>query len=68
MLTKEEKDLVDITGYGHIGDGNVHLNVCIPGYDNADLQDRLSSVVDSYVFDYVRGVRGSVSAEHGVGL
>ncbi len=67
-LSTEEKALVDVTGYGHIGDGNVHLNVCIPGYDNADLQDRLSAVVDTYVFDYVRRVRGSVSAEHGVGL
>lgn len=63
-----EKSLIDVTGYGHIGDGNVHLNVCIPGYDNADLQDRLSDVVDSFVFDYVKEARGSVSAEHGVGL
>ncbi len=42
--------------------------MCIPGYDNADLQDRLSAVVDTFVFEYVRRVRGSVSAEHGVGL
>ena len=57
-----------MTGYGHIGDGNVHLNVCIPGYDNVDLQDRLSSVVDPFVFELVKNARGSVSAEHGVGL
>ncbi len=57
-----------MTGYGHIGDGNVHLNVCTPGYDNHDLQDRLSLVVDAFVFEFVKRVRGSVSAEHGVGL
>jgi D-lactate dehydrogenase (cytochrome) len=57
-----------VTGYGHIGDGNVHLNVCIPGYENTDLQDRLSEVVDSFVFEFVKAARGSVSAEHGVGL
>ena len=67
-LSNQEKDLVDVTGYGHIGDGNVHLNVCTPGYDNHELQDRLSQVVDTFVFDYVKRVRGSVSAEHGVGL
>lgn len=67
-LSAAEKDLIDVTGYGHIGDGNVHLNVCIPGYDNTDLQDRLSEVVDGFVFDYVKQARGSVSAEHGVGL
>jgi FAD/FMN-containing dehydrogenase len=57
-----------LTGYGHIGDGNVHLNICIPGYDNHDLQDRLYQVVDSYVFEYVKRAKGSVSAEHGIGL
>ena len=67
-LSNMEKSLIDVTGYGHIGDGNVHLNVCIPGYDNVDLQDRLSEVVDGFVFDYVKEARGSVSAEHGVGL
>ena len=67
-ISKSEKELIDVTGYGHIGDGNVHLNVCIPGYQNTDLQDRLSEVVDTFVFEYVKKVRGSVSAEHGVGL
>ena len=67
-FNESEKNIIDVTGYGHIGDGNVHLNVCIPGYENADLQDRLSDVVDHFVFEYVKKVRGSVSAEHGVGL
>ncbi len=67
-MTAQEKEIVEVTGYGHIGDGNVHLNVCIPGYDNTDLQDRLAEVIDSFVFEYVRDARGSVSAEHGVGL
>ncbi len=68
VFSAAEKLSIDVTGYGHIGDGNVHLNVCIPGYDNTDLQDRLSQVVDGFVFEYVKRVRGSVSAEHGVGL
>lgn len=57
-----------MTGYGHIGDGNLHLNISIPGYENVALQDKLSDVVDPFVFDYIKRVKGSVSAEHGIGL
>ena len=67
-MTQSEKDSIDVTGYGHIGDGNLHLNICVPGYDNIDLINRLSDIIDSFVFNYVRQAKGSVSAEHGVGL
>jgi len=40
----------------------------VPGYENKDLQNRVSKVVEPFVMDYVRNVRGSVSAEHGVGF
>jgi hypothetical protein len=60
ILSKEEKDLIDVTGYGHIGHGNLRLNVCIPGYENLDLQDRLTEVVDQIVLEYVSKVKGSV--------
>jgi hypothetical protein len=46
QLSKSEKAAIEVTGYGHIGDGNVHLNVCTPGYDNHDLRDRLSNTVN----------------------
>jgi FAD/FMN-containing dehydrogenase len=36
-FTKEEKEIIQVTGYGHIGDGNLHLNIAIPGYDNSVL-------------------------------
>ena len=36
-LSKEEKEKVVVCGYGHIGDGNLHLNISIPGYQNDDL-------------------------------
>lgn len=57
-----------VTGYGHIADGNVHLNIGIPGFDNHALLEKLSNVVDPFIFKYVKDVRGSVSAEHGIGL
>ena len=26
-----------VIGHGHIGDGNLHLNCCIKGFDNKEL-------------------------------
>lgn len=37
-LSQEEKDSIVTVGYGHIGDGNLHLNCSLPGYENEDLQ------------------------------
>jgi len=45
--------------FGHVGDGNVHVNVTgVPPHDDA---------VDDAVFRAVAGVGGSISAEHGIG-
>jgi len=67
-LSQEEKDSIVSAGYGHIGDGNLHLNISIPGYESKDLQERLGRVVEPFVMDFVKKARGSVSAEHGVGF
>ena len=67
-LSSEEKESVVTVGYGHVGDGNLHLNCSIPGYDNLDFQERIYDIVDPFVMEFVRDCKGSVSAEHGVGL
>jgi D-2-hydroxyglutarate dehydrogenase len=51
-----------VVGYGHLGDGNLHLNVSAPAYD-----DRLREALEPFVYEWTAGVRGSVSAEHGLG-
>ncbi|XP_032804583.1 D-2-hydroxyglutarate dehydrogenase, mitochondrial isoform X1 [Petromyzon marinus] len=51
-----------IVGYGHLGDGNLHLNVTVPAHD-ADFKKRLEELV----YGWTARCRGSVSAEHGVG-
>jgi FAD/FMN-containing dehydrogenase len=58
----------EIVWFGHIGDGNVHLNILKPD-DLAmdDFQQRCGEV-SQWVFDIVERYGGSVSAEHGVGL
>ena len=38
------------------------------GYENHDLAKRVEHVLEPWVFEEVRNAKGSVSAEHGVGL
>ena len=45
--------------FGHVGDGNVHVNVT--GLDADDLS------VDDRVMRYVAELGGSISSEHGIG-
>ncbi len=54
--------------FGHIGDGNLHVNVMKP--TDADTSAFLARVkeVDRDLFDLVRKHGGSISAEHGIGL
>lgn len=49
--------------YGHLGDGNIHLVINLPGGDPA-----LGEAVDAFVYSVVGDLAGSVSAEHGIGL
>ena len=54
---------VSVMGYGHLGDGNLHLNVSSPGGYHAGLL----SLVEPFVYEWTAAAKGSVSAEHGVG-
>ncbi|XP_021908112.1 D-2-hydroxyglutarate dehydrogenase, mitochondrial [Carica papaya] len=56
-------DSVKVVGYGHLGDGNLHLNISAPQYDKA-----LLSQIEPYVYEWTSKHRGSISAEHGIGL
>ena len=54
--------------FGHIGDGNLHVNILKPdAMDKAAFLARTHEV-DAALFDLVRAHLGSVSAEHGIGL
>jgi len=58
----------EIIWFGHIGDGNVHLNILKP--DNVPKEEffKRCNEVSYGIFDAVKKYRGSISAEHGVGL
>lgn len=54
--------------FGHIGDGNLHLNILKPdALDRADFISKCQTVSEQ-VFQIVEQYQGSISAEHGVGL
>jgi FAD/FMN-containing dehydrogenase len=54
--------------FGHIGDGNLHINVRRPeGMDEAAFRARAGEV-DHDLFRWVQRHGGSISAEHGIGL
>ena len=52
--------------FGHIGDGNLHVNLL---YDraNKEEEERAERAVDE-VFELALGYQGSITGEHGVGL
>ena len=58
----------EIIWFGHIGDGNVHLNVLKPDDLSMDEFQQRCGEVSKWVFEIVQRYGGSISAEHGVGL
>ncbi len=58
----------EIVWFGHIGDGNVHLNILKPESLSIDQFREQCGEVSKWVFEIVQRYGGSVSAEHGVGL
>lgn len=67
LVTKEYPDF-EIIWFGHIGDGNVHLNILKPEALAAGEFFEKCGKVSDFVFDIVQKHGGSISAEHGVGL
>lgn len=59
----DEFPAIGVVGYGHMGDSNLHLNVAVRRYDKA-----LERVLEPYVYEWIEKRKGSISAEHGLGL
>ncbi|MEC8469126.1 MAG: FAD-binding oxidoreductase [Pseudomonadota bacterium] len=57
----------EVVWYGHIGDGNLHLNILKPEDLQIEEFKARCSVVSTDIFDAIKTLGGSVSAEHGVG-
>lgn len=85
-------DSVKVVGYGHLGDGNLHLNISTPQYDDAVMPSiypvqlrslgiwhqfcfscvmmtfQVLAQIEPFVYEWTSNHRGSISAEHGLGL
>jgi FAD/FMN-containing dehydrogenase len=58
----------ELIWFGHIGDGNLHLNILKPAGLSVDQFREQCEDVNEWVFEIVEKYAGSISAEHGVGL
>jgi len=57
---------IKIIGYGHIGDGNLHVNI-LPSSEEEAPQHILNNIADSLVTTALK-MGGTISGEHGIGL
>ncbi|XP_041343014.1 D-2-hydroxyglutarate dehydrogenase, mitochondrial isoform X1 [Pyrgilauda ruficollis] len=53
----------NVVGYGHLGDGNLHLNITAESYSHS-----LLDAIEPFVYEWTVRCSGSISAEHGLGF
>ncbi|GAA5994994.1 FAD-binding oxidoreductase [Rhodotorula paludigena] len=59
----EDGSIKTVVGYGHIGDGNLHINIVAKQWD-----EKVESAIEPWVYEATAKRNGSISAEHGLGL
>ena len=67
-LAKTQYPGFEVLWYGHIGDGNLHMNILKPEGMSVEDFEEACGRVNPEVFALTRKHQGSVSAEHGIGL
>jgi FAD/FMN-containing dehydrogenase len=65
-LDKARPDALAVT-YGHVGDGNIHLNVVPREGMSTEAIEHLFEEAEAEIFSVVDRYGGSISAEHGIG-
>ncbi|XP_038079242.1 D-2-hydroxyglutarate dehydrogenase, mitochondrial-like [Patiria miniata] len=53
----------DVVGYGHVGDGNIHINVVVE-----EFSEEIKQALEPFIFEKTSNLKGSVSSEHGLGF
>ncbi len=66
VLEEARPDALAVT-YGHVGDGNIHLNVVPPLGMGPEAVEQLFEDAEAHIFAVVDRYGGSISAEHGIG-
>jgi len=68
QIVKKEYPSFEVIWFGHIGDGNLHLNILTPeDMDHLEFT-KACEQVNPLIFEELKKLGGSISAEHGVGL
>jgi FAD/FMN-containing dehydrogenase len=68
QLVKAQYPDFEVLWYGHIGDGNLHMNILKPEDMALKEFEETCGRVNSEIFALTQAYHGSISAEHGIGL
>ncbi|XP_054138566.1 D-2-hydroxyglutarate dehydrogenase, mitochondrial [Melozone crissalis] len=63
MRARLGQNAKNVVGYGHLGDGNLHLNITAESYNHSLLE-----AIEPFVYEWTARYSGSISAEHGLGF
>ncbi len=53
--------------FGHAGDGNIHVNIMVGEYQDAEIHARADAALDE-LFSQIIAWGGAITGEHGIGL
>ncbi len=67
-ILKQNYPNFEVVWFGHIGDGNLHINILRPKSMTKEAFVADCRKVDELIFKTIQKLNGSISAEHGVGL
>lgn len=67
-LVKKHYPDFEVLWYGHIGDGNLHMNILKPEGMAVEDFEVACGQVNPEIFALTKQFHGSISAEHGIGL
>jgi FAD/FMN-containing dehydrogenase len=59
----DDYPVIDVVGYGHMGDSNLHLNIPTRRFDK-----NVEKALEPFVYEWIQKRNGSISAEHGLGI
>jgi FAD/FMN-containing dehydrogenase len=59
---------LDVVWYGHIGDGNLHLNILKPEELSLEDFEHRAHEISERTYALTQTLGGSISAEHGIGI
>lgn len=67
-LLKKEYPTLNAVWFGHMGDGNLHINILKPDHLSKDDFNQQCQQASLKIYELIKKYEGSISAEHGVGL